>query len=730
MPQIIPIPAFADNYIWLLRDGAVAAVVDPGDAAPVIAYLERAGLALYRHPRDPPPRRPRRRHPGAARRVAQVPVFGPARETIPGRTQALAGGDRIDVPGIDATLRRHRRAGPHGRPHRALRRVRRRAVALLRRHALRRRLRAPVRRARRHRCGRRCRRSPRCRPRRAFIAGTNTRSRTFASHWRSNPAMRDLKARRRARTGEARSRRADGAVDDGRGARHQSVPARASAGGQGCGGGARRATAGRRRRVVRARCGSGKTTSNRLDGLIATPGAGAGLPSPEFWQRRRAIVAGRPTGNRIARNHSSDPCSLPPRWPPARRPLLPPHPGTATRRSPSRRHRNRCRVPDPPMPPLLTDPFPAAAGAELEPLPAPAPDLWERIVAGYAIPDIEGPLVEKWEQLVRAIAPTTWRGWSSAAAATCITSSPRSRRAECPRRSRCCRWSRARSTRSRCRRAARRASGSSSRRRASTTVSSRISGWIRAATCWPRPTRRSTYLDKLHGDFDDWQLALAGYNWGEGNVAKAVARNKAKGLPTNYQSLPMPAETAQLPAQAAGDQEHRPRPGEIRAGAGRHPRCAVLRRGQDDAQDGHEVRRRTGGNVARGFPGAQPAAQPAGDRRRRRAVDPAADRQRRDLRRQARAHQPADWCRGRRTGCSPTRRCRRSRPKYGMSVETLRAVNGIGRARASACRPHAAGAGAERVDGSGGVAVAGRVHDGSVGPHVLLHGEARRHAER
>jgi membrane-bound lytic murein transglycosylase D len=51
------------------------------------------------------------------------------------------------------------------------------------------------------------------------------------------------------------------------------------------------------------------------------------------------------------------------------------------------------------------------------------------------------------------------------------------------------------------------------------------------------------YLDKLHGDFDDWQLALAAYNWGEGNVGKAIARNKAKGLPATYSSLSMPAET-------------------------------------------------------------------------------------------------------------------------------------------------------------------------------------------
>src|SRR5512141_1400671 len=46
MAAIIPVPAFTDNYIWVVREGAGAAVVDPGDAAPVIAYLERHGLKL------------------------------------------------------------------------------------------------------------------------------------------------------------------------------------------------------------------------------------------------------------------------------------------------------------------------------------------------------------------------------------------------------------------------------------------------------------------------------------------------------------------------------------------------------------------------------------------------------------------------------------------------------------------------------------------------------------
>src|SRR6478735_7230252 len=46
MTSIIPIPAFADNYIWLVRDGTRAAVVDPGDARPVLDYLAREGLGL------------------------------------------------------------------------------------------------------------------------------------------------------------------------------------------------------------------------------------------------------------------------------------------------------------------------------------------------------------------------------------------------------------------------------------------------------------------------------------------------------------------------------------------------------------------------------------------------------------------------------------------------------------------------------------------------------------
>jgi hydroxyacylglutathione hydrolase len=97
MAAIIPIPALRDNYIWLVRDGSNAVVVDPGDAAPVLAYLERealqlAGILITHHHAD---------HVGGVGALTArhpAPVFGPARESIPGRTRAVAEGDAIALP--------------------------------------------------------------------------------------------------------------------------------------------------------------------------------------------------------------------------------------------------------------------------------------------------------------------------------------------------------------------------------------------------------------------------------------------------------------------------------------------------------------------------------------------------------------------------------------------------------------------------------------------------------
>jgi hydroxyacylglutathione hydrolase len=104
MVEIIPIPAFADNYIWLLREGTKAVPVDPGDAAPVLDYLAREGLTLTavlatHHHND---------HVGGIPALLArfpVPIFGPAHETIPGRTRALGEGDQVEVPGLPVTLR-------------------------------------------------------------------------------------------------------------------------------------------------------------------------------------------------------------------------------------------------------------------------------------------------------------------------------------------------------------------------------------------------------------------------------------------------------------------------------------------------------------------------------------------------------------------------------------------------------------------------------------------------
>jgi len=51
------------------------------------------------------------------------------------------------------------------------------------------------------------------------------------------------------------------------------------------------------------------------------------------------------------------------------------------------------------------------------------------------------------------------------------------------------------------------------------------------------------YLQRLHNQFGSWELALAAYNWGAGNISKAQKRNVAAGLPTDYESLTLPRET-------------------------------------------------------------------------------------------------------------------------------------------------------------------------------------------
>lgn len=99
MIQIDALPAFTDNYIWLLRDPLRqrCAVVDPGDAAPVLAWLQGnpgwqlEDILITHHHFD---------HVGGVEELKQATgarVVGPATENIPGRDLALHDGDRVKV---------------------------------------------------------------------------------------------------------------------------------------------------------------------------------------------------------------------------------------------------------------------------------------------------------------------------------------------------------------------------------------------------------------------------------------------------------------------------------------------------------------------------------------------------------------------------------------------------------------------------------------------------------
>jgi membrane-bound lytic murein transglycosylase D len=190
-----------------------------------------------------------------------------------------------------------------------------------------------------------------------------------------------------------------------------------------------------------------------------------------------------------------------------------------------------------PAPPkiVLIDPFVGEAD-DLEPLPPAFGDLWDRIVKGYAMPDVEGPLVDKWEQyyadrpdymartversrryLYHIVTEVEARGMPLEIALLPIVESAFNPNAVSVSRASGI-WQFMPAT------------GKSFGLEQTWWFDSRRD--VIAAT-----TSALDYLQKLYAEFEDWQLALAAYNWGEGNVRRAVARNRGNGQPTDFDHL-------------------------------------------------------------------------------------------------------------------------------------------------------------------------------------------------
>ena len=190
------------------------------------------------------------------------------------------------------------------------------------------------------------------------------------------------------------------------------------------------------------------------------------------------------------------------------------------------------------------DATPSAAPAVvgLEPLPPPAEDLWARIRRGFAMPDIDDDLVAKWEQwyssrpdyvarmidrsrryLYYIVVEVEQRGMPLEVALLPMVESAFNPNAM----------------------SSARASGIWQFMPATGKhYGLKQNFWFDSRRDVVAATEGAlTYLQKLHGDFSDWQLALAGYNWGEGNVARAIAQNQKAQLPTGYADLRMPDET-------------------------------------------------------------------------------------------------------------------------------------------------------------------------------------------
>ncbi len=103
---VTPLPAFSDNYIWCLqaRDSNHVVIIDPGDAQPVLTYLQAeqripVAILITHHHWD---------HISGIKTLLEtypdLPVYGPAREAIPAMRYPLTHGDRVQIDALDINL--------------------------------------------------------------------------------------------------------------------------------------------------------------------------------------------------------------------------------------------------------------------------------------------------------------------------------------------------------------------------------------------------------------------------------------------------------------------------------------------------------------------------------------------------------------------------------------------------------------------------------------------------
>jgi membrane-bound lytic murein transglycosylase D len=195
-----------------------------------------------------------------------------------------------------------------------------------------------------------------------------------------------------------------------------------------------------------------------------------------------------------------------------------------------------------PEPLIILDPFPPEVSAELIPLPPPATDLWYRLRKGFAMPELDDEYVAKWEE------------WYASRPDYVARMVDRSRRyiyyivVEVEKRGmplEIALLPMVESAYNPIALSTARASGIWQFMPATgDTYGLKRNFWFDSRRDVIAATDGAlNYLQKLYAQFGDWQLALAAYNWGEGNVARAIERNRAAGKPTDYASLAMPNET-------------------------------------------------------------------------------------------------------------------------------------------------------------------------------------------